>query len=59
MFDYEEYYRMETNEMRIDDYREAVRIVPGVIDNLVPQLNDDADDTGERLAAAWRRIQRG
>ena len=50
---------METNEMRIDDYREAVRIVSGVIDNLVPRLNDQTDDAGERLAAAWRRIQRG
>lgn len=75
---------MEMNEMRIDDYREAVQIVSGVmatllrdceqlrkemdhqlqihngkIDNRVPQLNDQTDDTGERLAAAWRRIQRG
>ena len=59
MFDYEENYRVETNEMRIDDYKEALRIVSGAIDNIVPQLNDDADDTGDVLAAAWRRIQRG
>ncbi len=60
MFDYEEYYRMEKNDIREDNWAVAKATVEAAVFTLASQMAGQLQtQQADRLLACWQRLERG